>query len=353
MIEHCRFAMGIFEDNVSCCHPQIAKSVPLKSCDLCRFKTTGNSPLLLNTYGFASEINNSDELETLTKKKPCPCLEENKIPVDGLQFVWPYWAGGAMGDELRWSIRSVEIMFQGKMKVTLIGDKPDWYNGHIIRKKRVPSNMPNRAFRDMLSKVFFMATHPEIDKNFVWMMDDIYFIKPVTVNQISMSRAVKWRPSMSNSWQHRKTDTMRMLESLGRTQHDFATHLPHYVDKNKLLAIFEEFDLHKNTLLWEVLYGNTYREPPRSIKPFFARFKNHGSAESYKLLTKDATVLNHTSSTWCDGMREFLMDLLPSPSSVEKGGVSKPNFTIIKQSSRTVKRRPLETHRDYVEGQGQ
>lgn len=267
-----------------------------------------------------------------------------------MQFVWPYWDGGANGDELRWSIRSVETFFQGRAKITIIGDRPEWYHGHVIRKKRVPNNKPNRPFRDMLSKVFFIATHEEIDGECVWMMDDVYFLKPFTVEDVKTARAEPWRRSEGNSWQRRKTASMEALQARGASQHDYATHMPHWLEKSKLRDLFESFNLHENTMLWEVLYGNTYRNNPQRTRPFFVRLKNQATSETYRQITQHATVLNHIDSAWCDGLRDFLSELLPHPAIVEgSDALSKPEFIVRKKVKRTVKRRPLETHRAYLE----
>ncbi len=267
-----------------------------------------------------------------------------------MQFVWPYWDGGANGDELRWSIRSVETFFQGRAKITIIGDRPAWYHGHVIRKKRVPKHKPNRRYRDMLSKVFFIATHEEIDAECVWMMDDIYFAKPFTVEDIKTPRAEPWTRDDSNTWQRRKIASMEALQARGASLHDYATHLPHWLEKSKLRELFEAFNLHENTMLWEVLYGNTYRDNPQRTRPFFVRLKNQASAETYRQITQQATVINHIVSAWCEGLYDFLSELLPNPSTAEGAeAVSKPGFIVRKKTKRSVKRRPLETHRAYIE----
>jgi hypothetical protein len=291
--------------------------------------------------------------EITVAAKPCGGCNETKhrapdSPV--MQFVWPYWAGGAQGDELRWSIRSVETFFQGRAKITIIGDRPEWYHGHVIRKKRVPQSKTNQAFRDMLSKVFFIASHAEVDAECVWMMDDIYFLKPFTLNDIKTPRAEPWRPSTGNSWQKRKTLSMDTLAARGLTQHDYATHMPHWLEKDKLRAMFDDFNLHEHTMLWEVLYGNLYRESPQRTRPFFARFQHKASKETFQRLTAVPTVMNHTESAWCDGLREFLAELLPTPASVEgEQAEAKPTYIVRKKAARVVKRRPLETHRAYIE----
>jgi hypothetical protein len=291
--------------------------------------------------------------EITVAAKACGGCGETKHRVPdgpGMQFVWPYWDGGAQGDELRWSIRSVETFFQGRAKITIVGDRPNWYHGHVIRKRRVPPSKTNRPFRDMLGKVFFIASHAEINTECVWMMDDIYFLKPFSLDDLKTPRAEPWRPSTGNSWQKRKTLTMEALASRGLTQHDYATHMPHWLEKSKLRAMFDDYNLHENTMLWEVIYGNLYRGTPQRTRPFFVRFQHAASKETFQQQTATATVMNHTESVWCDGLREFLADLLPTPTTAEGGdAVARPTYIVKKKVKRAVKRRPLETHRAYIE----
>jgi hypothetical protein len=327
-------------------------TVPASTCLNCRYaKAAKADDFFFQTAALLVKKHRTGELRA--NPKPCGGCGEtlHRLPdTKPVQFVWPYWDGGANGDELRWSIRSVETFFQGRAKITIIGDKPDWYQGHVIHKKRVPASKTNRAFRDMLSKVFFIASHAEIDDECVWMMDDIYFLKPFTLDDIKTPRAEPWRRSEGNSWQRRKTASMDALAAVGRSQHDYATHMPHWLEKDKLRTLFEEFNLHENTMLWEVLYGNTYRDTPQRTRPFFLRFNNQASSEAYKSLTVNATVMNHTAGAWCDGMREFLSERLPQPSTAEGAEASSMPVVIRKKkAARKVIRRPLETHRAYIE----
>ncbi|WP_164104240.1 galactosyltransferase-related protein [Candidatus Laterigemmans baculatus] len=87
-------------------------------------------------------------------------------------FVWTYWADGAVGDELRYSIRSV-LKYQPGARVVVVGDKPGWYTGDFISKPRIRKR-DHHAFKACYSKLIAAAT--ELDR-FVWMMDDVYWIK--------------------------------------------------------------------------------------------------------------------------------------------------------------------------------
>ena len=290
--------------------------------------------------------------EITVAAKPCGgCNEVKRRETDVLQFVFPYWHRGASDDEIRWSVRSIERHYNGKSKITIIGDKPPWYRGHYIPQARVHKHTTNRPFRDMLTKVWTMATHLEIDQDFVWMMDDVYLIKPVTIEELAIPRAVRWNDSAANSWQRRKRNTMRALAAAGRTVHDYATHLPHVVEKEQLRQLYEEFKLHENTMLWEVLYGNTFSDSPQSPFPFFRRIQRKVGLDDLKRLTEQASVFNHTAAAWCPGVRQFLAELLPNPSTCETEQAFTPKYRVTQRTRPPVKRRPPETHRKYLERQ--
>lgn len=350
----CAYEFAIGEsDRIGCRNDAIATDgiVPAGFCANCPHMT----PSASNNF-FAANADLLLKQQRSGKYAPVAkscggCGEVKRRDSEAVQFVWPYWHGGACGDEIRWSVRSVETFFQGSASITIIGDRPPWYHGHHIAQKRVSKHTPNRAFRDMLAKMQTMATHREMQPEFVWMMDDIYFIKPVTLEDIETPRAVGWRPSNSNSWQKRKHNTMAALAQAGRTQHDYATHMPHHVEKEKLAAIIDEFNLSENTMLWEVLYGNTFRNHPKPLRPIFQRLVKKVDSERIVMATEKASILNHASCAWNPDLRNYLSALLPVASKTEIESAYSPTFKPQRGPAPTVKRRPKHTHRKFVERQ--
>ncbi len=319
----------------------------LSVCESCPYATATAGDFFAQTLRLSART-----LSTVIPKPCGGCPEVKRRETDSLQFVYPYWHGGAQGDELRWSMRSVEKFYAGKATILLIGDRPEWYTGLYLPQARVPKHSTNRAFRDMLAKVRTMAHGDSTEARFVWMMDDIYFLKPFELEALEAPRADRWRPHDGNSWSRRKSNTMRVLAERGYTNHDYATHLPHVVEKDKLARLFTEFDLEQNTLLWEVLYGNVFRSDPHPSRPFLARTWKPCAADDYLAMTTRAVVLNNTNSGWCEGLRDYLMGLMPEACSVESGGVE-PKLRTYRtpKAKRVVKRRPPETHRKYLERQ--
>ena len=115
------------EDNVGCDNIEDLMHggvVPRSFCQICQYATLSEN---LNTVS-------RKQRDERHKPKPCSgCLGPKRRTTKGshdLQFVWPYWHGGANGDEIRFSVRSVEKFFEGSAKCTIIGDKPPWFTGH-------------------------------------------------------------------------------------------------------------------------------------------------------------------------------------------------------------------------------
>lgn len=293
----------------------------------------------------------------------CGCLErQNKLnelfPFSGgeqlvecsTQFVWVYWHGGANGDEIRWSVRSVEKFFRGKAAITIVGDRPPWYTGHLIHKPRIKTR-PAHGFRDTASKIHTICLHPEIRDKFVWMMDDVYLMKPVSLQELEQPRAVGYSKSRKNLWLRIKGDTMAELVSRGLPTHDYATHLPHVVEKEKLKTLVGMYNLTRELRLWEVLYGNTFRKNPIRVTPFFCRIRNPLKYNQYRHLLRNVSVMNHVAGAWCPGIRQYLMNLLPDRSLTETDVPVDTKFRMAARPGRVVKRRPKHTHRAYIEQQ--
>lgn len=287
--------------------------------------------------------------------RTCGGCNTVKRRTDALQFVYPYWHEGANGDEIRWSIRSVHRFFDGEAKVTIVGDRPPWYRGHVIDQPQIP-RCKHHGFRDMLSKVWTMATHPEIDSRAVWMMDDIYFVKMIDADDLALPRAQPcYEIKNPTGWQAHKQRTFAALRQERKTTHDYATHLPHMFEKAKLRTLFDKYKLHERTMLWEILYGNEFRSIPFSVSPFFRRFQQPYTLEELKRETAEASVVNHLAQLWTPSMRAFLEELLPEPAPSELADIGwQKEFKrrkIVARGARQVKRRPRHTHRAVIEAQ--
>ena len=307
---HCRYLQDWNDTYVACTNTRDmlhSGTLPITDCMNCFYRRP------VDFFSQTEAMFRADPNDYPAAPRTCGTCQQPKQRNAVTQFVYPYWHAGATADEIRFSIRSVNKFFDGKALCTIVGDRPPWWNGHVINCPRIPPG-PNRGFNDMVNKMVTISSHPEVHSQFVWMMDDIYFLKPVTLAELSLPRAILYREARGNSWSRRKSNTMRLLREKNRPNHDYATHLPHVAEKAKLATIVEEFDLRNNCVLWECLYGNTYRPRPYSVKPFFARLTDpSASVTTIAERCHRASVMNHLAQCFTPEMRQFLSELLPEP----------------------------------------
>ncbi len=232
-------------------------------------------------------------------------------------FLFTYYAAGAVGDELKYSIRSV-LHHQPGARIIVIGDKPDWYAGEFIPKSRI-AKTEFHAFRDCYSKLLFAA---EQLPRFIWHMDDIYWIKPFTiveaavpkyVRHVSQQRFKGWNPR--NTWGKTRAHAYRWLLDHNYPTYDFAAHLPQPIESGKFLETEREVQMMTNRYRnWECVYLNSHHaaEAEDWGRRYLRVTRKRDSIQTRHKL------LNHTHSQFRGAVENFLASQFPHPSAVEK-----------------------------------
>lgn len=232
-------------------------------------------------------------------------------------IVWTYYAAGAVGDELRYSIRSV-LKYQPGARVIVVGDRPGWYRGEFVPKPRIRKT-DFHAFRDCYSKLLLMAERLE---RYVWHMDDIYWIKPFTVQEMTVPKYVRhvsqarfrgWRPK--NTWGKTRLHAYRWLLENHRPTYDFAAHLPQPIVSASFLeterSVRMMTERYRN---WECVYFNSYHSAAaEDWGRRYLRVTNKRDA-----IETRHKVLNHTHSQFRGAVERFLAEQFPDKCAVEK-----------------------------------
>lgn len=215
-------------------------------------------------------------------------------------FVYLYVHGPRNGLELRHSMRSIHKNFCGDIKISVIGDRPQWYTGHHIphtnRSLRVGGLSSFKPNQDTLRKMIQVCDSNEVDEEFVWMMDDVYFMNPITLEELREPRCDPWYSTKSNRvWHKLIRASFAALRARGYETHQYATHLPHVFEKSKMRTAFQMFDMPDYLFLFEVIYGNVHRSNPSSYRGFLRRFITMPNAQELQE-AKAAKVLNYVGA---------------------------------------------------------
>ncbi len=249
----------------------------------------------------------------------------SKVPVETSEyqqslstwpFVWTYWENGAVGDELKYSIRSV-LHHHPEATVCIVGDKPKWYDGPFIPKPRI-ARTSFQAFKDCYSKLQLACDHYE---QFVWMMDDIYWIKPFSIDIAAQPKYVRhvwpkryydWKPS--NAWAKTRAKAYAWLLENNRPTYDYASHLPQPIVGRYFKQMEHELKISENYRNFECIYFNCFHSAA-------GRDWGRATCRIVKSSTKiDASkpILNHIHSRYKGIVEEFLSQKFPSKCSVER-----------------------------------
>lgn len=240
-----------------------------------------------------------------------------------MQFVWFHVNGPDSSAELRFSISSVQKNFVGDARITVVGEKPQWYDGHCIQLKQfkgIRDHTARMPYRDTQSKIMKCAVSGEIDEEFVWIMDDCYMLKPTTIKELRVPRYDPWyRVNTKTMWHQLIRHTFAALQKRGMPNLQYGTHLPHVFSKTKLRDMFETYQFPGSLLLFEILYQNSYHAPEEAV-PYGETWQGVKYPQFLKRLLRpatrqqldaiDANFLNYQSKCWNPTMKLWLQQRL-------------------------------------------
>lgn len=239
--------------------------------------------------------------------------------------VYFYVAAPARGEELRISLRSLEKHFVGTPRVWVVGDRPEWYQGNHIPHERVPPCSHRPRF-DHAAKLWKVLRERRIADEFLWMMDDIYFLLPMTIEElrtpVMQGRFHKGKLKTLNpqdDWQRAKYLTWERLAQDGYPVDDAATHTPRVFEKPKVRRMLKEYRLDKNPYVFDLLYANLFATVlPKPSRSILHRDPGTGAADAIRDRLKSALILNHPDEGYTPAMEEVLYELFPEPSRYER-----------------------------------
>lgn len=235
-----------------------------------------------------------------------------------MDFVWPYYSGEAKGRELELSIRSVKKYYQGDVRTIVLSNKRVDVGADLCVPIPRMNSSKYRSFRDVLKRLQYAFSTSAVGNEFIWMMDDIYFVNPVTYSDLKQARYDHQYTKedihkylVKNKWRTLCRKSFDILLDKGQlVVYNYACHLPLMVEKTNLRLLFHEHDFNLEMCLWEVLYYNLFAENPIPNFGFSTRFAkppNVGRLEYFSNMTK---IFNNTNSSWCSDLDTFLENRL-------------------------------------------
>lgn len=172
----------------------------------------------------------------------------------------------AWDKEILFSLRSIDMYFKSPCQIHICGDYlPEWITGveyHAFNRSADKTTEQNIA---IILEWACQQFH-----EFIWMNDDIYFLKDSDVNDLlphpTLGNLSQVNIRKTGRWAKLLWDTFDLLSEAGFSPiWNFSTHTPSLYNSKQMLACAEQFPLFTGELLFEIVYYNIFRHktPPK------------------------------------------------------------------------------------------
>ncbi len=267
-------------------------------------------------------------LQVKELKAQVKALETGEKVID---IIYPNTEKFVQWEEMKYSLRSLEKnLVDMEFRIWVVGDKPAWLSdeAHFID---VPCSGKTTRLDQALKRVA-VDHHPEINEEYLWMNDDIYFINPVTYADLCIPKILGDLKSRMNQydpqtiWGSDMHATYRKLKTEKMPTLNYAIHMPYLYEKTKSKKLFQLFNLEANPFVFENLYYNLFYP---HLLPYhlsldetnnllFCINRQNPNWNTVATQLKGKKFMNNSEAGMSDRLKKMLMSLFAEKSKFEK-----------------------------------
>jgi len=238
---------------------------------------------------------------------------------------YPWLQNGKWGEELKYSIRSLEKYLEGRYRIWMfinLGHPiPHWIKGVEVHNENWQREKAKGCKQINKARQLYVANRTRLP--FVWMNDDIYLLKPSTLLDLkqnyvtSLNEIDKWDKNRRRSWYFTLELTDRLLKRKGiQTSYCADTHCP-YVYEPSLYRNMIDVAGYAQQFASQTFYYNLYLDgtPPMVDHEVKAGF--YGPAKPFEIRDSHR-YFNHNDAALVPEMIDFLKARFPDQSRFEK-----------------------------------
>lgn len=248
-----------------------------------------------------------------------------------MDLIYPLGSGSKWNNnEIRFSIRSAFKNLSGFRNIYVIGDDPGCLQhlatieGHEIHFLPFPDKYGHRnADGNIIEKVRYTCTIPELSEHFIMMNDDNYFLKHMHVSQVTPFH----KGNMNNidpiafvsTWGARLGRTRLHLTLQGLQPLHFDHHAPFPMQKSLVQATYDRFPDYKTDIGLTVksLYGSQHYPDAPCMIDEKVMFRAHFPLKFIHERTKDTLYLANNDEGLTSAFKYFLHLNFPTASPFE------------------------------------
>jgi len=202
-------------------------------------------------------------------------INEIKDIYSTLHFVYVYInpeSGGPIWRELYYSVKSVKKFFKGlPYEIFVVGDAPRIKGVNHIPCERIKGQSNAKAM-DATKKLRKIVDSGTINDDFIYMYDDIIFLKDLTVDDFTPIVANNHVKDINDYWGNGRKPSDNWIQVFNKTilklkyhnlpTFNYETHLPRLLNKERITKILDQYKLEDNLYMFSTLYFNTFYTSP-------------------------------------------------------------------------------------------
>lgn len=177
-----------------------------------------------------------------------------------------------IGNDLRYSLRSLEQYGSGYDRIFIIGGNPIYIDHNkVIHLKHCDDHTV--AEYNVFKKLVYISNNSDVSEDFVLFNDDFYLLKPIDLSVIPYyykRKEISTVYAYKNTFNDMAMITREFLLKNNKSIYDFKVHSPIIYNKDKLkelVPLFKEsFKISPLGLSLRDLYGNWYDVPNKEFK---------------------------------------------------------------------------------------
>lgn len=228
-----------------------------------------------------------------------------------IDIVYPYIE--AEWEELRYSLRSLDMYFKEDYKVHVVGDYcPEW----ITNVNYVYMPKQDKREADVGQKYKWMCENFD---NFVLMNDDFFLLKPTTLKDVRKVRykGVQVLKEMPETpWEHMIQASVLALGV--EPVYNFVTHTPRYFESKKLVDLDKKYHIFDGETLGVLVYFNEFisRKVKRSLSSKID-WLSLGNISNTRPVSEHQ-FFNCNEAALDDSLKAYIKARFPTPGRFEK-----------------------------------
>jgi hypothetical protein len=215
-------------------------------------------------------------------------------------------------NELLFSLRSLYQYATDLGKVFIVGHKPNFVSDKVIH---IPFTETKAKDQNIADKLLVAANTKEISANFLYMTDDVFFLKPFEISKTKTYHKGEIDITRECNYGQLLKVSKAMFENKGFPTKNFDTHIPIIMNKTKLKKAYAFFDYNESPIgyLTKTMYCNYNKIKGEQVKDNFCYFDKNWRS---KIEDKENIVICDISVN--QNLFDFLKENLLTPSIFEK-----------------------------------